>query len=47
MIEEFNKVQQANLLEMEQRLGDHIDQRNKLIESDIKDRKERIEKGWN
>ena len=47
-IEEINKVQQVKLLEMEQRLGDRIDQRNKLIENDIKDRKEReerIEKG--
>ncbi|MEK7019843.1 DUF3967 domain-containing protein [Bacillus sp. FSL R9-9410] len=47
MIEEINKVQQANLLEMEKRLGDRIDQRNKLIEDDMKDRKEgeeRIEK---
>lgn len=41
MIEEINKVQQANLLEMEKRLGDRIDQRNKLIEEDMKDRKER------
>lgn len=44
MIEEINKVQQANLLEMEQRLGDRIDQRNKLIENAIKDRKEREER---
>lgn len=44
MIEEINKVQQANLLELEQRLGDRIDQRNKLIENDIKDRKEREER---
>ncbi|HDX9631696.1 TPA: DUF3967 domain-containing protein [Bacillus cereus] len=44
MIEEINKVQQANLLEMEQRLGDRIDQRNKLIENDMKDRKEREER---
>ncbi|AKR13188.1 hypothetical protein AC241_31545 (plasmid) [Bacillus thuringiensis] len=41
MIEEINKVQQANLLEMEKRLGDRIDQRNKLIEEDMNDRKER------
>lgn len=41
MIEEINKVQQANLLEMEKRLGDRIDQRTKLIEEDMKDRKER------
>ncbi|MEH7043892.1 DUF3967 domain-containing protein [Bacillus thuringiensis] len=41
MIEEINKIQQANLLEMEKRLGDRIDQRNKLIEEDMKDRKER------
>ncbi|MGF2716169.1 DUF3967 domain-containing protein [Bacillus cereus] len=44
MIEEINKVQQANLLEMEKRLGDRIDQRNKLIEDDMKDRKEREER---
>jgi len=43
-IEEINKVQQVKLLEMEQRLGDRIDQRNKLIENDIKDRKEREER---
>ena len=36
MIEEINKVQ-ANLLEMEKRLGDRIDQRNKLVEEDIKE----------
>ena len=36
MIEEINKGQQANLLEMEKRLGDRIDQRNKLVEEDIK-----------
>ncbi|WP_141535112.1 MerR family transcriptional regulator, partial [Bacillus cereus] len=36
MIEEVNKVQQANLLEMEKRLGDRIEQKNKLIEEDIK-----------
>ncbi|MED1287780.1 DUF3967 domain-containing protein [Bacillus mycoides] len=44
MIEEINKVQQANLLEMEKRLGDRIDRRNKLIEDDMKDRKEREER---
>ncbi|PGU18131.1 DUF3967 domain-containing protein [Bacillus thuringiensis] len=44
MIEEINKVQQANLLEMEKRLGDCIDQRNKLIEEDMKERKEREER---
>ncbi|EJV57256.1 hypothetical protein IEM_05037 [Bacillus cereus BAG6O-2] len=44
MIEEINKVQQANLLEMEKRLGERIDQRNKLIEDDMKDRKEREER---
>ncbi len=37
-------MQQVKLLEMEQRLGDRIDQRNKLIENDIKDRKEREER---
>jgi len=47
MLEEMNKVQQANLLEMEKRLGDRVDQRNKLIEEDMrncKEREERIEK---
>lgn len=44
MIEEINKVQQSNLLEMEKRLGDRIDQRNKLIEEDMKDRREREER---
>ncbi|MEJ9130990.1 DUF3967 domain-containing protein, partial [Bacillus thuringiensis] len=43
-IEEINKVQQANLLEVEKRLGDRIDQRNTLIEEDMKDRKEREER---
>lgn len=38
MIEEINKVQQASLLEMEKRLGDRIDQKNKLIEEDIIER---------
>ncbi len=42
MIEEINKVQQANLLEMEKRLGDRMDQRNKLIEEDIKERNKLI-----
>uniref|UniRef100_UPI00119D7830 DUF3967 domain-containing protein n=1 Tax=Bacillus thuringiensis TaxID=1428 RepID=UPI00119D7830 len=42
MIEEINKVQQAKLLEMEKRLGDHMDQRNKLIEEDIKERNKLI-----
>ena len=37
MIEEINKVRQANLLEMEKRLGDRIDRRNKLVEEDIKE----------
>ncbi|WP_141528483.1 DUF3967 domain-containing protein [Bacillus thuringiensis] len=55
MIEEINKVQLASLLEMEKRLGDRIDQKNKLFEEDIiernkliredmKDRKEREER---
>ncbi|KAB2372770.1 MULTISPECIES: DUF3967 domain-containing protein [Bacillus] len=47
MIEEINKVQQANLIEMEKRLSDRIDQRNTLIEDDMRNRKEheeRIEK---
>ncbi|PFC27709.1 DUF3967 domain-containing protein [Bacillus thuringiensis] len=42
MIEEINKLQQANLLEMEKRLGDRIDQKNKLIEEDIKERNKLI-----
>ncbi|MED3476539.1 DUF3967 domain-containing protein [Bacillus thuringiensis] len=44
MIEEINKVQQANLLEMEKRLSDRIDQRNTLIEEDMRNRKEREER---
>ncbi|MDX5960310.1 DUF3967 domain-containing protein [Bacillus cereus group sp. BfR-BA-00331] len=44
MIEEINKMQQAELLEMEKRLGDRMDERNKLIEEDMKDRKEREER---
>lgn len=41
MVAELNRVQQANLLEMEKRLSDRIDQRNTLIEDDMRDRKER------
>ncbi|AZJ24416.1 hypothetical protein CT694_33555 (plasmid) [Bacillus wiedmannii bv. thuringiensis] len=41
MVAELNRVQQANLLEMEKRLSDRIDQRNTLIEEDMKNRKER------
>ncbi|WP_411501435.1 DUF3967 domain-containing protein [Bacillus thuringiensis] len=44
MVEEINKVQQANLLEMEKRLSDRINQRNTLIEEDMRDRKEREER---
>ncbi|MRC29449.1 DUF3967 domain-containing protein [Bacillus cereus] len=44
MIEEINKVQQANLIEMEKRLSDRIDQRNTLIEENMRDRKEREER---
>ncbi len=44
MIEEINKIQQEKLLEMEKRLGDRMDERNKLIEEDMKDRKEREER---
>ncbi|WP_265939437.1 DUF3967 domain-containing protein [Bacillus thuringiensis] len=44
MVEEINKVQQANLIEMEKRLSDRIDQRNTLIEEDMRDRKEREER---
>ncbi|KAA0811590.1 DUF3967 domain-containing protein [Bacillus sp. AY2-1] len=43
-VEEINKVQQANLIEMEKRLSDRIDQRNTLIEEDMRDRKEREER---
>ncbi|EOP78894.1 DNA-binding protein [Bacillus cereus HuB4-4] len=42
MIEEINKVQQANLLEMEKKIGDRIDRNNKLIEEDIKERNKLI-----
>lgn len=42
MMEEINKVQQANLLEMEKRLGDRMDQNHKLIEEDIKERNKLI-----
>lgn len=47
MVAELNRVQQANLLEMEKRLSDCIDQRNTLMEEDMRNRKEhegRIEK---
>lgn len=47
MVVEVNRVQQANLLEMEKRLSDHIDQRNTLMEEDMRNRKEhegRVEK---
>ncbi|PEO58433.1 hypothetical protein COM25_10195 [Bacillus wiedmannii] len=47
MVEQINKIQQANLVELEKRLGDCIDQRNKLIEDDrkvLKEQEERIEK---
>jgi DNA-binding transcriptional MerR regulator len=44
MVAELNRVQQANLLEMEKRLSDRIDQRNALIEEDMSDRKEREER---
>jgi len=47
MIAELNRVQQANLLEMENRLSDYMDQRNTLMEEDMRDRKEhegRLEK---
>ncbi|EEL25237.1 hypothetical protein bcere0018_57130 [Bacillus cereus Rock1-15] len=44
MVAELNRVQQANLLEMEKRLSDCIDQRNTLIEEDVRDRKEREER---
>ncbi|MFV1456680.1 DUF3967 domain-containing protein [Bacillus mycoides] len=42
MIEEINKVQQANLLEMEKRIGDRIERNNILIEEDIKERNKLI-----
>lgn len=35
-------MQQANLLKMEKRLGDRIDQKNKLIEEEIKERNKLI-----
>lgn len=41
MVAELNRMQQANLLEMEKRLSDCIDQRNALIEERIE---KRIEK---
>nr|WP_257154953.1 DUF3967 domain-containing protein [Bacillus thuringiensis] len=44
MVAELNRVQQANLLEMEKRLSDRIDQRNTLIEEDVRDRNEREER---
>ncbi|WP_265939433.1 DUF3967 domain-containing protein [Bacillus thuringiensis] len=44
MVAELNRVQQANLLEMEKRLSDRIDQRNTLIEEDVRNRKEREER---
>ncbi|EOO04853.1 DNA-binding protein [Bacillus cereus str. Schrouff] len=40
MVAELNRVQQANLLEMEKRLSDRIDQRNTLMEEDMRNRKE-------
>lgn len=40
MVEEINKVQQAGLVEMENRLAEHIEKRNKLMEIDMNDRKE-------
>lgn len=42
MIEEINKVQRENLLEMEKKIGDRIDRNNKLIEEDIKERNKLI-----
>lgn len=55
MIDQINKVQQANLLGMEKRIGDRIErniilieddikERNNLIKEDMKDRKEREER---
>ncbi|EOP20036.1 DNA-binding protein [Bacillus cereus VD131] len=47
MVAELNRVQQANLLEMENRLSDYMDQRNTLMEEDMRNRKEhegRLEK---
>ncbi|MCU5727566.1 DUF3967 domain-containing protein [Bacillus toyonensis] len=41
MVTELNRVQQANLLEMEKRLSDRIDRRNALNKEDMRDRKER------
>ncbi|PGZ57883.1 hypothetical protein COE58_24385 [Bacillus cereus] len=44
MFEQLNQVQQSNLVEMESRLVDHIEKRNKLIEIEINDRKEHEKK---
>lgn len=44
MFEKLNQVQQANLVAMENRLVDHIEKRNKLIEIEINDRKDREKK---
>lgn len=44
MVAELSRVQQTNLLEMEKRLSNRIDQRNTLIEEDVRDRKEREER---
>ncbi|TKH09732.1 DUF3967 domain-containing protein [Bacillus wiedmannii] len=44
MVAELNRLQQANLLEMEKRLSNRIDQRNTLIEEDMRNRKEREER---
>lgn len=40
MVAELNRVQQENLLEMENRLSDYMDQRNTLMEEDMRNRKE-------
>ncbi|MBE7106169.1 DUF3967 domain-containing protein [Bacillus cereus] len=44
MIEQINQEQQKNLLEMERRLGDRIDQRNKQIEEGMQEQREREER---
>ncbi len=44
MFEKLNQVQQANMVAMENRLVDHIEKRNELIEMEISDRIEREKK---
>lgn len=44
MIERINQEHQRNLSGMERRLRDRISQKNKLMEDDMKDQKEREER---